>query len=96
MFIWVISLAVVIINGAQGRELYVWTTRTTVSGDTVNDNSTAHLFKIEDVIVEVILQLLICIVYTELLKAVGLKILKAKNVQDANRQTLKNRTINTK
>lgn len=41
-------------------------------------------------IVEVILQLLICIVDTELLKAVDLKVLKAKNVQDANRQTLKN------
>jgi len=38
--------------------------------------------------VEVILQLLICIIDAELLKAVGLKVLKAKNVQNANGQAL--------
>lgn len=55
--------------------------------------STTHLFQGEDVIVEIILQLFICIVDAELLKAVGFEVLKAKNVQDANRQTLE--TINT-
>lgn len=39
-------------------------------------------------VVEVILQLLICIVDAELLEAVGLKVLKAKNVQDSDGQTL--------
>lgn len=58
----------------------------------VETNSTAYLFQSEDVIVEVILQLLICIVDAELLKAVSLKILKAKNVQNANGQTLKNKS----
>lgn len=41
-----------------------------------------HLLKFEDVLDEVILKLLVCIVDTELLKAVGLKVLKAKYVQD--------------
>lgn len=40
--------------------------------------------------VEVILQLLICIVDAELLKAVCLKVLKAKDVQDADGQALEN------
>lgn len=52
----------------------------------------AHLLQVEDVIVEVILQLLICIVDAELLKAVGLKVLEAKNVQDADGQALEHRT----
>lgn len=50
----------------------------------------AHLLQIKNVIIEVILQLLICIVDAELLEAVGLKVFKAKNVQDSNRQTLEN------
>lgn len=41
-------------------------------------------------VVEVILQLLICIVDAELLKAVCLKVLEAKNVQDSDGQTLQN------
>ncbi len=52
-------------------------------------NKTTHLLQIEDVVVEIILQLLVCIVDAELLKAVGLKVLKAKNVQDTNGQALK-------
>lgn len=43
-------------------------------------------------VVEIILQLFICIVDTELLKAIGLKVLKAKNVQDTNRQALENKS----
>lgn len=54
----------------------------------VGKTKQAHLLQFEDVLVEVILQLLICIVDTELLKAVVLKVLKAKNVQDPNGQTL--------
>lgn len=54
-------------------------------------NSTTHLLQVEDVIVEVILQLLVCIVDTELLKAVGLKVLKPENVQDTDGQTLEKR-----
>lgn len=57
-------------------------------------NNTAHLFQIEDVMVEIILQLLVCIVDAELLKAVCLKVLKAKNVQDTDGQALENRTMN--
>lgn len=49
-----------------------------------DSTQTAHLFQIEDVMVEVILQLLICIVDAELLEAVSLKILKPKNVKDTN------------
>lgn len=57
-----------------------------------NDNVCGtHLLQIEDVVVEVILQLLICIVDAELLKAVCLEVLKAKNVQDADGQTLENK-----
>lgn len=40
--------------------------------------------------VEVILQLLICIVDAELLETVGLKVLEAKNVQDTDGQALEN------
>lgn len=48
----------------------------------------SHLLQIEDVVVEVILQLLICIVDAELLEAVCLKVLEAKNVQNSDGQTL--------
>lgn len=41
-------------------------------------------------VVEIILQLFVCIVDAELLEAVGLKVLKAKNVQNTDGQTLKN------
>lgn len=40
-------------------------------------------------VVEVILQLLICIIDAELLKAVRFKVFKTKNVQNSNGQTLK-------
>lgn len=50
-----------------------------------------HLLQIEDVVVEVILQLFICIVDAELLEAVRFKVLKSKNVQHADGQTLKNK-----
>lgn len=52
------------------------------------------LLQIENVVVEIILQLFVCIVNAELLKAVGLKILKAKNVQNTNGQTLQNKNHN--
>ena len=42
--------------------------------------------------VEVILQLLVGIVDAELLEAVGLKVLEAKDVQDADGQTLGERS----
>lgn len=51
-------------------------------------NKNAYLLQVEDVVVEIILQLLICIVDAELLKAVGLKVLETKNVQDADGQAL--------
>lgn len=54
---------------------------------------TTHLLQIEDVMVEIILQLLICIVDTELLEAVGFKVLKPKNVQDTNGQALENKSM---
>lgn len=43
--------------------------------------------------VEVILQLLVCIVDAELLEAVGGKVFEAKNVQDADGQALKNKRV---
>lgn len=57
-----------------------------------------YLLQIENVVVEIILQLLICIVNAELLEAVGLEVLKAKNVQNTNGQTLKTggRTVTKK
>lgn len=58
-------------------------------------NKNTHLLQIEDVVVKIILQLFICIVDAELLKAVGLKVLKAKNVQDTNGQALENKSMNT-
>lgn len=51
-------------------------------------NKNTDLLQVEYVVVEVILQLLVCIVDAELLKAVGLEVLKTKNVQDANGQAL--------
>lgn len=48
-----------------------------------------YLLQIENVVVEIILQLFVCIVNAELLEAVGLEVLKAKNVQNTNGQTLK-------
>lgn len=58
-------------------------------------NNIIHLLQIEYVVVEIILQLFICIVDAELLKAIGLKVLKAKNVQDTNRQALENKSKKT-
>ena len=39
-------------------------------------------------VVEVILQLLVCIVNAKLLKAIVREVLEAKNIQDTNGQTL--------
>lgn len=57
-----------------------------------------YLLQIENVVVEVILQLFVCIVNAELLEAVGLEVLKAKNVQNTDGQTLKTgeRTVTRK
>lgn len=57
--------------------------------------SHTHLLQIEDVVVKVILQLFICIIDAELLKAVCLKVLKAKNIQDSDGQTLENKSMNS-
>lgn len=54
----------------------------------------SYLLQIENMVVEIILQLFVCIVNAELLKAVGLKVLKAKNVQNTDGQTLKNNSKN--
>lgn len=54
----------------------------------------SYLLQIENVVVEIILQLFVCIVNAELLEAVGLKVLKAKNVQNTNGQTLQNKSKN--
>lgn len=48
----------------------------------------SDLLQCEDVLVKVILQLFISIVNAELFEAVGLKVLKAKDVQNAYGQTL--------
>lgn len=58
-----------------------------------DENKNTHLLQIENVVVEIILQLFICIVDAELLKAVGLKVLKAKNIQDTNGQALENKNF---
>lgn len=58
-------------------------------------NKTTNLLQIEDVVVEIILQLLVCIVDAELLETVSLEVLKAKNVQDTDRQALENKSMNT-
>lgn len=51
-----------------------------------------YLLQIENVVVEIILQLFVCIVNAELLEAVGFEVLKAKNVQNPNGQTLQNKS----
>ena len=48
-----------------------------------------YLFNLEDVFVEVLLQLLVSIVDTKLLKGVLLEHLKTKDVQDTNGVALK-------
>lgn len=53
-------------------------------------NPAANLLQIKNVIIEVILQLLVCIVDAELLEAVDLEVFKAKNVQDTDGQALEN------
>lgn len=55
----------------------------------------SYLLQIENMVVEIILQLFVCIVDAELLEAVGLKVLKAKNVQNTDGQTLKKITVRT-
>jgi hypothetical protein len=52
--------------------------------------SMPHLFKLEDVLVEVILQVLIGVVDAELLKTVTPKVLKPKDVQNTNGVALSN------
>lgn len=56
----------------------------------LNVNPTADLLQVKNVIIEVILQLLVCIVDAELLEAVDLEVFKPKNVQDTDGQTLEN------
>lgn len=53
-----------------------------------------YLLQIKNMVVEIILQLFVGIIDAELLKAVGLEVLKAKNVQNTNGQTLKNNSKN--
>lgn len=48
-----------------------------------------YLLMLEDVLIDVILQSLIGVVYTQLLKTVCLQVLKPKDVQDTNGQALK-------
>lgn len=48
-----------------------------------------YLFQFENMLIEIILKLLICIIYTELFKTVGFKVFKSKNIKYANGQTLK-------
>lgn len=71
-------------------EAAMWTTASTEWNDRDRRGKT-HLLQIEDVMVEIILQLLVCIVDAELLEAVGLKVLEAENVQDADGQALENK-----
>lgn len=51
-------------------------------------NNTTYLFELKDALVRIMLQFLIGVVYAELLKAVFLKVLKSKHIQDTNGQTL--------
>lgn len=44
-------------------------------------------------LIKVILKLLICIVYAELLKTVGFKVFKPKNIKNTNGQTLKEEDV---
>ena len=46
------------------------------------------LFKLENVLIEIIVQSFVCVVYTELFKTVLPKILKAKDIKYSNRATL--------
>ena len=48
----------------------------------------ADLFKLEDMLVEVVLEVLVGVVDAELLEAVLVEVLKAKDVQHAYRVTL--------
>ena len=48
-----------------------------------------YLLKLEDVLVDVILQCFISVVDAQLLKTVCLEVLKPKHVQDTDGQTLK-------
>lgn len=54
-----------------------------------------HLFKLKDVLIDVILQFLIAVVDAQLLKGVFLEVLESKHVKDTNGQALKtaNRTF---
>ena len=47
-----------------------------------------YLLQFEDVLVEVVLELLVCVVDAELFKTVPLKVLKPKDVKDPDRQAL--------
>lgn len=51
--------------------------------------TTTYLLKLKDVLVDVILQFLISVVNTQLLKAIFLEVLESKHIQDANGQALK-------
>lgn len=48
-----------------------------------------NLFKLKNVLVEVILKLLVGVVNAELFEAVGLEVFEAKDVEHADRQALK-------
>lgn len=50
-----------------------------------------NLFKLKNVLVEVILKLLIGVVNAELFEAVGLEVFEAEDVEHADRQALKER-----
>ena len=53
-----------------------------------------YLLKLEDALVDVILQSLVGVVDTQLLKTVWLEVLKSKHIQDTDGQTLKIKTTN--
>lgn len=58
-------------------------------GQRVENIKHTHLFKLKDVLIDVILQFLIAVVDAQLLKGVFLEVLESKHVQDTNGQTLK-------
>lgn len=60
----------------------------------LQEMKSTYLLKLEDVLVDVILQFLIGVVDTQLLKTVCLEVLKSKHIQDTNGQTLKMKTTN--
>lgn len=62
-------------------------------GQRVENTKHTHLFKLKDVLIDVILQFLVAVVDAQLLKGVFLEVLESKHVQDTNGQTLK--TANT-